>query len=657
VDYLQGVLILSAPLGSTTSDGGLVSDGSAAFDQNLVVQYEYTPPAGISDAMAIGGRVEAWATGRLRFGATLIDESQDVDELRMTGVDLRYQLSAQSYAEIEFAQSEGTGLARSTSTDGGLTIIGSGGTTADATALRFDSRFDFGDLGLAMPGFVGLYAEQKEAGFATLYEDITDDQTLLGIQGEIAITERLSFYAMAEQFDSDSGEEKTSAEINVLYDINDTWAIGLGIETLDQSVPGDATRTGSRTDAALRLTYRGFEDTEVYVFGQSTLDVSGGLSDNDRLGAGFSTALSERLSASGEVSDGDTGQAGAFRLTYAPSSEKSYYLGYDLDAIDPDTGVAPVAENGTIVAGARTQNSSNLSSFIETKSDLPAPVQSITNAFGVTYTPSAQWAIGGSIETGTVRDEVNGDFDRDAVSVGFTFAEEDLRTANLRLEYRTEDGDGVAQDRDTWGLVGGYSTKVNENWRFIAGLDALYSDSAEDDFRNGEYTRLRLGYAYRPIENERLNLLFSYEYLNDLPGEDQIDANGNVDGPQQRSHVLSVNGSYDLTQRLTFGGKLGYRSSEIADRGTDVFTSDTATLGVARLDWHAVHEWDVLAEGRVLLSEETGTDETSALLGVYRHVGENAKIGVGYQWGAVSDDLTDLDYTSQGLFVNLIAKF
>lgn len=657
VDHLQGVLILTGPIGSTTSDGGLVSDGSGTYDQNLTVQYEYTPAGGTDGATAFGGRIEAWATERLRLGATLMTETAGADDQRIGGIDLRYQHSDGSYAELEFARSDGPGISRATSTDGGLSIVTTGGALAEADALRFDSRLALGDLGLSSEGFVGLYAERKEAGFSTLTEDITDDQTLIGVEGEIEVSERLAFRGYAESFEKDNGEEKRSAEVNVFYDLNEDWAIGLGIEQLDQVVPGDAARTGSRTDAAVRLSYAGFDDLELYGFGQGTLSRSGGLSRNSRFGAGFKAQVTEKLTASGEVSDGDLGGAGSIRLTYAPTADNSYYVGYDLEATDETGATTSSAENGTVVAGARRRNSETLSSFVETRADLPASRQSITNAYGVTYTPTARWTFGGTFETGTVRDDTSGDFSRDAISLGLGFANEGLRTANLRLEYREEDGTGVAQDRDTWGVTASYSNKMNENWRFLASLDALYSDSAESDFRDGEYTKLRLGYAYRPIDSEKLNLLFGYTYLNDLPGEDQVDANGNTDGPLQRSHVLSLNASYDINDKLTFGGKLGYRASEVADRGTTAFTDNTATLAIARLDWHVVHKWDVMAEGRYMYTRETGTDEAGALLGVYRHVGNNAKIGIGYEWGGVSDDLTDFSYDNHGVFLNIIAKF
>lgn len=191
----------------------------------------------------------------------------------------------------------------------------------------------------------------------------------------------------------------------------------------------------------------------------------------------------------------------------------------------------------------------------------------------------------------------------------------------------------------------------------LANLDALVSESAEGDFRDGRYVRASVGYAYRPVDNERLNLLFRYTYLNDLPGEDQVNANGAVDGPLQISNIFSVNAGYDLSPALTIGGKLGYRHSQVAPRGTTVFTDNTAALAVARAEWHVVNNWDVMGEARLMHTVESGTLETGAVAGVYRHLGEHVKLGVGVEWGSVSDELADLEYSGQGLFLNIIAKY
>ena len=88
-----------------------------------------------------------------------------------------------------------------------------------------------------------------------------------------------------------------------------------------------------------------------------------------------------------------------------------------------------------------------------------------------------------------------------------------------------------------------------------------------------------------------------------------------------------------------------------------LFNANTAHLAVLRADWHVVHLWDVMVEGRMLFTEQTGGHDSGILAGVYRHLGDNAKIGVGYEWGNVSDDLSAIDYQAQGIFLNLIAKY
>lgn len=45
------------------------------------------------------------------------------------------------------------------------------------------------------------------------------------------------------------------------------------------------------------------------------------------------------------------------------------------------------------------------------------------------------------------------------------------------------------------------------------------------------------------------------------------------------------------------------------------------------------------------------------LAAVYRHIGEHGKLGIGYNFTDVSDDLTDLSYRSRGFFVNVLAEF
>ncbi len=658
VDHIQGVILLAGPLTSNTGSGGLINDGVGEFDVNLVVQYEFTPLGGLDDVNAFGGRAEVWATDALRLGASLMTENTPSGtDQEIASVDLRYRLGETSYAELEVARTEGPGFSRSTSTDGGLTIASTGGAASDAAqAVRFTSQLDLEEMGLGYVGNVGLQYESKDAGFSTLNEDITDDQVFFGIDGEIEVTERLALGVDAERFDSDSGQEKAQIEASAAYQISEIWSIEGGLQYTDQTSPTSADDTGNRTDLGLRLTYTPSDALEVYVFGQATLATEGGLSDDNRFGVGVDAEVTDAVSVAAEASDGDNGLAGKLQLSYAPTDNNEIYLGYTLDPTRSGAGSA-LADNGKVVLGGQYRYSEQMSSYAESIYDMPGDQRSLTQAYGLTYTPSDFWTYSLGLETGRVRDREAGDFDRTAVSFGTAYARDEDLSMRARVEYRTEDGDGSAQDRDTVGLTAGYSNKVTRDWRVLIDVDALFSDSAEDDFRDGEYLRASLGYAYRPVDNERFNMLLRYTALQDQPGEDQLDANGNDDGPKQRSQVVSVSASYDLNREFTLGGKLGYRKSEVADRGTDDFTDNTATLLVGRIDWHVVDKWDVLGEGRVLFTQETDIVEQGALLGVYRHINDNVKVGVGYEWGAVSDNETNLDYDAQGLFINLVGKF
>ena len=191
----------------------------------------------------------------------------------------------------------------------------------------------------------------------------------------------------------------------------------------------------------------------------------------------------------------------------------------------------------------------------------------------------------------------------------------------------------------------------------------MLSDSAAGAFHDGDYIEASLGYAYRPVDNDRLNALFKYTWLYDLPGPDQVDVNGNLEGPKQRSHILSADFVYDLVPWLSVGGKYGFRIGEVQQRitdGSETFSSwdnSSAHLGVVRADLHIVREWDLLLEGRMLVMPSADTTDYGVLAAVYRHVGGNFKVGVGYNFGRFSDDLRDQTLDDRGAFLNVVGKF
>ena len=80
---------------------------------------------------------------------------------------------------------------------------------------------------------------------------------------------------------------------------------------------------------------------------------------------------------------------------------------------------------------------------------------------------------------------------------------------------------------------------------------------ARDD---GRFAEADIGLAYRPVSNDRLNMLGKYTYLYDLDSAGQANAYNDTD---ERSHVVSVEGIYDLTRRWELGAKLAWKRGEV----------------------------------------------------------------------------------------------
>jgi hypothetical protein len=224
------------------------------------------------------------------------------------------------------------------------------------------------------------------------------------------------------------------------------------------------------------------------------------------------------------------------------------------------------------------------------------------------------------------------------------------------------------EDRDSWLVKTGFKYQLDPSSRFLGKLNHAESKSSLGSFYDGNYTEAVLGYGYRPVMNDRLNTLFKYTYFYNLPSTGQVTdtvtntAANTVTNTAadfiQKSHIFSLDVMYDLTQRWTIGGKYAYRLGQVSmDRVNPEFFDSRASLYIVRADWHFVHSWDALIEGRLLDLPDAQDRLSGVLVGIYRNLSNYIKLGVGYNFSKFSDDLTQLDYKHQGLFINLIGEF
>ena len=506
----------------------------------------------------------------------------------------------------------------------------------------------------------------QEDGFSGANRLISGSVERWGLGASVDLTDRTHVSVQYDEVDSEERGATRAIYGDLKYNLSDKTALAVGVRHDERDVTTGVAfplADGSRTDISGQVDYRVDDDLSLYAFGQVTVDRDASRQSNDRVGLGGEVVVNERLKLNGEGSYGDGGFGANAQATFARSDNSEFYLGYGLSADRTDTGFSTasqlLANFGTLTVGNRTRFNDSLSVYGEERFGFGSEQSSQTRVYGVDFNPSEVWSLSASIENGEIEDEVNGSFERTAFAGTIARASDNARIAS-NLEVRFEDGitGGTSRDRTTVLSRNTLSLEPNEDWEVLGRLNFVISDSDQADFLDADYVEGVLGAAYRPVENDRFNALVKYTYFEDLAPAQQISSGGQVELPRQRSQIFSIDTAYDLTKKLTIGGKYGYREGEVAlSRLDDNFVSSDAQLGVIRLDYHVIKKWDLIGEARWLSTSLADDDRFGALVGVYRHVGENAKIGAGYNFSSFSDDLTNFENDNDGFFINLIGKF
>ncbi len=665
IDYLQGRILLSEPLASTADDDMLVSsdsiNGNPVF---LVVRYEYTPGFDDPDVVAFGGRTHFWFGNYVKVGLTAGQEEQSDIEESISGVDLTLRKSAVTWIKLETGSTDGLVDSTTTSLDGGYNFSTSnsfGDSPVQASANRIDASIGMADLFKNGRGRVTAYRQDIEAGYSAPGMITTKETTKYGGTAQLPITDRIDARAKMDRQIQTQGLQTENTELDLDLRMNDHWTISSGLRHEDREdhseVVSSTQEEGQRTDAKVQLFYDSRSRWTTYGFAQQTLDSTGTREDNDRYGVGGSIRMSDRFTVNGEISDGDYGTGGKLGTEFLYSDRTTTYLNYTLENDRTDNGLA--ARKGNLASGFRTRYSDSASVFLEEKYTHGDTPTGLVHSTGVDLAPTDRLNLGATADFGVLKDpDTMARIDRQAVGVSIGYGFDQLKFASA-VEYRVDDVEQPeSQDykRTIWLLKNSLKYQVSADWRLIAKYNFSVSENTLGDYYDGDYTEASLGYAYRPVQNDRLNALIKYTYFSNRPVTDQ---NSTTTGSDiiQRSHIAALDVMYDLTARWTVGGKYAYRHGQVAqDREDPEFFDSRAHLYVLRADWHVIHLWDLLLEGRLLDLPDAQDARAGALVGVYRHVGQHLKVGIGYNFSDFSDDLTQLDYQHQGVFVNLIGK-
>ncbi|MCL7982686.1 MAG: hypothetical protein M8862_09195 [marine benthic group bacterium] len=666
IDYLQGRIVLTEPLGSTADDNLLVRSNALSGDEAyLVVRYEYTPGFEQIDALSVGGQGHVWLGDYVKLGLTTNANEQDTDESSLNAADLTLRLSAHSWIKLQQATSEGLISLPQVSQDGGFEFQGYDPLSfvnAKADARRADISIAPEDILSFGKGQLTFYTQEVDAGYSAPGLTALRDTENWGGTFTMPVGDRFSVGAKVDSLVQEQGLETDVHEVNMGYQVTERWELSAGYRVDNRidnaAIVGLTQEQGERADAVLQVGYDSQTTWTAYGFFQDTVSITGDRQENGRAGLGGSYRVTDKLRLDAEVSDGDLGQGARLGSNYLHSDRTSLYLNYALENERTDNGLrSGRGSEGNLVAGVKSRIADSTSVFLEERYRHGTTMTGLTHATGITFAPTEKWNLGLNTDIGTLQDQQTGaETERlaGAIQVGFgTYA---LQLSS-GVEYRFDDAeqpDLSRTERTTWLFRNSFKYQMNPSGRLLGKLNHSTSESSLGTFYDGGFTEAVLGYAYRPIHHDRLNALVKYTYFYNVPTTDQIALTNIAAEFIQKSHVAAIDVTYDLTHNLSIGGKYGYRLGQVSlDRDNPEFYDNNAHLYVLRGDYRFLEHWELLLEGRMLDMPDLKEHRLGALATISRYLGDHLKLGLGYNFTDFSDDLTDLNYDHQGVFLNI----
>ena len=669
IDYLQGRILLSEPLSSTARDDLLIRGTSLPGDEAyLVVRYEYTPGFDQLDALSVGAQGHYWFGEHVKLGLTANNNDQGDTNSSIDGADITVRMSSESWFKLQDARTEGLITSTYSSTDGGFGFSGSNDaffqSVQQAGGYRADVSVGLNDIFARTQGRVTVYKQELDAGYSAPGFMSTGALENYGGTFRMPVTQKLSLNAKADRRVAELGLETKGQEVDVLYRLNERWGVSTGVRDdlrVDRSPVVPLTQEqGDRKDAVVQAEYDSKGRWSAYGFVQDTLSVTGDREENGRVGTGGSYRFSEKLRINAEVSDGDLGTGGSLGTRYMPNERTTVYMNYALENETAEAVLQPGAAGvggGNLTTGVKTRLSDSTSVYLEERYRSASYMSGLTHSTGVNLVPTQRLSFSASTDIGTLTDMRTGaETKRQAAAFSAGYGQGPLQVSS-GVEYRTDDveqPDLSFATRDTWLFRSNFKYQLSQASRLVGKFNYSDSQSTLGQFYDGGYTEAVLGYAFRPVRNDRLNALFKYTYFYNMPTADQVTVNGSAAQFLQKSHVAAVDLTYDLTQRWTVGGKYAHRIGEMSlSREDPAFFDNPANLFVLRADFRFLESWEGMIEGRTLQMPDLHDSRRGSVFVISRYLNKHVKIGVGYNFTDFSDELTDLSFDHHGVFLNM----
>lgn len=244
-----------------------------------------------------------------------------------------------------------------------------------------------------------------------------------------------------------------------------------------------------------------------------------------------------------------------------------------------------------------------------------------------------------------------------ALAGGLDYTANPLWKASAKLEWRRlfdnrfEPGNQI---QDQWLNTLSVAKKLDRDWTVLARNYLLYTRNHDNSsgaaMGSSLQERAQLGFAWRPVDNNRVNGLARYEFKN-------VRDDAQSTGESYTAHIVSAHLDYHPSRPWWMTGRVAAKTNHERRLPQGQQTYNAWLLG-GRVVYDISENWDIGILASWLHSPQGGTSQYARGIEAGYLVKENLWLSLGYNLTGFSErDLNGADYTAKGVYLRLRFKF
>ncbi|MFQ5549066.1 MAG: OmpA family protein [Woeseia sp.] len=635
IKYREGRIWFTRPISTVISDGTLIGSNLLAGNP-VTIQVDYETRVDGLEAGISGGRFkQRLANGRFSIGGLHVEDDGGSGPYALDGVDVEIELETARIV-AEYAQSEGTDSMVFRSVDGGLQFSPvSAGAAQDGAAYKLAAEFDAGAW-FGSPGRLlgSAYYKDLDAGFIANGNFALADNRQYGAVLNYKLNDLNSVLLRVD--DQLQGQTTSSTQTTLNWRHTRDRLVLEG-EYFDRQVDGAVT---SGSAAALRAQYAWTNSLTASLEHQQSISGATGTQS----AAGLEYAFKQKLRVSGRVVTGPDGEAFQGGASWDTSFGRLY-------ARQQLTGPESSDDSASTVLGAEAPFGAGGTVYTEYQWDRSGERRGLRSITGIrrdwSMTRGLSLLLSGEQTTlqapGGTENKLN------ALVGGASFDRKGLKLST-RNEWRRQRG---LTSLDQFLTLNHGELKLPSGFTLLGEYRQSKSDDLMQPDQSTDFQEASVGFAVRPIEHDRWNVLFKLSRLDSDATPAQVDTRYD----DSTADLVSTDWSVQLHRNIEWVGKQAFRKKLTEPAGLAGIETNTS-LSIQRLNFEIPWNLSIGTEYRRLYQKEAD-DQRSGFLGElmwnrFEHVG----LGLGYNFTDFSSDLRfDSDYSEYGWFLRIQGRY